>query len=194
MNFGIFGGSFDPPHEGHRSIAQAARDTLHLDTLLWVPAPDPPHKAKPTTPFEHRLAMVRLAIADLPGHEASGIEATLSSPSYSIQTVAALKAIHGPGHAWFFLIGGDNWDIIQTWRQWEDLLKEVTMVVYPREGRSLDSLPAGVIHLDMPEFKAASSEIRREIASSGHPEIPGVLPSLRTYIHEQGLYDTRKAA
>ena len=63
----IFGGSFDPPHEGHRHLARAAFASLALDRLFWVPAQDPPHKAAPATPFAHRLALVRLAIADLPG-------------------------------------------------------------------------------------------------------------------------------
>lgn len=188
MRYCIFGGSFDPPHEGHRYLARAARDALALDKVIWVPSPDPPHKTRPTTPFADRLAMVRLAIAGMEGHEASGIEETLGAPSYSVHTVAALKALHGKGHQWFLLIGADNWEIFTTWHRWEELLQEATLVVFPRGGRDVGGQPPGVLRLDMPEMHVESSEIRRKLEEGGDFEAAGVLPEIRDYILSHGLY------
>lgn len=188
MRYCIYGGTFDPPHEGHRYLARSARDSLRLDKIFWVPAQDPPHKTRPSTPFQDRLAMVRLVIAGLPGQEASGIEETLPSPSYSIRMIEALKAEHGPGHDWHFLVGADNWDIIQTWHRWQDVLREVTMVVFPRGGRTLKDLPEGVLRLELPELDLESRRIRESVASTGDVESAGVLPELRAYIRDHGIY------
>lgn len=188
MRYCIFGGTFDPPHEGHRYLARSARDSLRFDKIFWVPAQDPPHKPKPSTPFSDRLAMVRLAIAGLPGQEASGIEEALPSPSYSIRMIEALKAEHGRGHDWHFLIGADNWGIIRTWHRWQDVLKEVTMVVFPRGGRTLEDLPEGVLRLELPELDLESSRIRETVAATGDPESAGLLPELRSYVRDHGIY------
>ncbi len=188
MKYCIFGGSFDPPHEGHRHLARSASASLGLDRIFWVPAQDPPHKAKPGTPFHHRVAMARLAAADMPDQTVSDIESRLPSPSYSFNTIKAMKAEHGAGHLWHFLIGADNWAIFPTWHRWQDVLKEVTMVVYPREGETLGELPPGVVGLDLPVFPGQSGRIREILSATGDMEKAGVLPAIRDYIREQGLY------
>lgn len=188
MRYCIFGGTFDPPHEGHRYLARSARDALRLDTVLWVPSQDPPHRPKPSTPFSDRLAMVRLAMAGMPGQEVSDIEARLPSPSYSLQTILALKGELGAGHAWHFLVGADNWDIIRTWHRWEDVLREVTMVVFPRQGYPFKELPAGVLRLDLPELDIEARGIRSVLAATGDLEAAGVLAEVRPYIQAHGLY------
>lgn len=194
MRYCIFGGSFDPPHAGHRYLARSARERLLLDTVFWVPAPDPPHKTKPGTSFHHRLEMVRLAIAGEAGQEASDIEARLPKPSYSIQTIGALKAAFGRDHAWHFLIGADNWAIIRSWKRWEDVLREVTMVVFPRSRTKLEGLPEGILKLDLPELDLDSSGIRRALAEGRSPEEAGLLPELRDYVAAEGLYRSSDAA
>ena len=188
MRYCIFGGSFDPPHEGHLYLARSARDAFRIDKVLWVPAPDPPHKDKPLTPFRHRLALVELAIASEAGMEASGIEADLPSPSYSLATIRALKAAFGADHDWHFLIGADNWEIIRTWHRWEDVLREAVFIVFPRGGRPLSGLPAGVLKLDLPEKDRESRVVRRALSEGKDWEAAGVLPELRGYIAAQGLY------
>lgn len=190
MKYCIFGGSFDPPHEGHRHLARSASATLGLDRIFWVPAQDPPHKAKPDTPFEHRVAMARLAVADMPDQYVSDIESRLPSPSYSLNTIQAMKAEYGSNHAWHLLIGADNWAIFPTWHRWQDVLREATLVVYPRMGETLETLPPGVIGLPMAEIPGASSRIREILAATGDLERAGVLPALRGYIREHGLYAT----
>jgi nicotinate-nucleotide adenylyltransferase len=190
----IFGGSFDPPHEGHLRLARTACASLGLDRLFWVPSQDPPHKASPATPFAHRLEMVRLAIAGLPGQEASGIEAGLPSPSYSLYTIRALKAERGrPGDAWYFLIGADNWAIFPQWHRPDEVLKEAVLAVYPREGFSPGPLPPGVLALDMELVPGRSSDIRAALERGASPEAAGVLPALRGYIAAHGLYASKGA-
>lgn len=192
MKYCIFGGSFDPPHEGHRHLARSAADALELDRVFWVPAQDPPHKDKPGTPFQHRVAMIRLAIAGMPGNSVSDIEARLPVPSFSFNTIQAMKAEHGAEHAWHFLIGADNWAIFPTWHRWQEVLKEATLVVYPREGVPLTGLAPGVIGLPVAEVPGASRAIRKAIAESGNPDLPEVLPEIRAYIRTHGLYEVEK--
>jgi nicotinate-nucleotide adenylyltransferase len=188
VKYCIFGGSFDPPHEGHRHLAQSASASLGLDTVFWVPAQDPPHKTVPGTPFSHRLAMVRLAVAGMPAQAVSDIEARLPSPSYSINTIQAMKSEFGADHEWHFLIGADNWTIIETWHRWRDVLKEATMVVYPRQGHAVKDLPQGVVRLDLPEVPGESRRIREALSHGSEPAGAQVLAEIREYIRAQGLY------
>lgn len=187
----IFGGSFDPPHAGHLHLARTALLKLGLDCVYWVPAQDPPHKQTPGTPFTHRMEMVRLAIGGLPGQVSTDIEAGLSVPSYSLNTIRAMKARYGnPGDAWYFLVGADNWAIFPKWHQPEAVLKEATLVVYPRKGSALGKLPAGVTALEMDEFPGDSTSLRSAMANGSSPEAAGVLPAIRDYITQHGLYGT----
>ena len=191
MKHCIFGGSFDPPHAGHLHVARTALAKLGLDRILWVPAQDPPHKPSPGTPFKHRMAMVRLAIAGMPGQEASDIEAGLPLPSYSLNTIRALKANDGaPGDAWSFLVGADNWAIFPKWHQPDAVLREAALVVYPRKGSEIGALPAGVSALEMDTVPGESSAIRAALARGESPEAAGVLPSIREYIVTNRLYPT----
>jgi nicotinate-nucleotide adenylyltransferase len=133
--------------------------------------------------------MVRLAIAGMPGHEASGIEASLPSPNYSLNTIRALKALHArPGDAWFFLIGADNWTIFPQWHRPSEVLKEVTLAVYPREGSVIGPLPPGVRALEMELLPGRSSDIRAALAGGKPPAAAGVLPEIRDYLEAHGLY------
>ncbi|MDQ3002869.1 MAG: nicotinate (nicotinamide) nucleotide adenylyltransferase [Fibrobacterota bacterium] len=193
MKYCIFGGSFDPPHEGHRNLARSAFVSLGLDTVFWVPSQDPPHKTTPSTPFRHRVNLVRLAIADMPGQAVSDIEARLPGPSYSLYTIQALKSEFGANHRWYFLIGADNWTLIETWHRWPDVLKEATMVIYPRLGHSVKDLPKGVVGLSMPEFPGESRLIRKALSTGSDLDAAQVLPELRDYIRSQGLYGMGKA-
>jgi nicotinate-nucleotide adenylyltransferase len=138
--------------------------------------------------------MVKLAIAGMAANEASAIEETLGAPSYSIHTIAALKALHGREHQWFFLIGADNWEIFSTWHRWEEVLQEATLVVFPRGGRETGNLPPGVIRLDMPEMKVESSDIRTRLEETGDFDAAEVLPEIREYILSHGLYGRGRGA
>ncbi len=109
LHIGIFGGSFDPLHNGHIAIAREAKDGLNLNRVIFVPAYCPPHKQRPIlAPFEHRLEMIRRAISDSPCFELSDIERQSACPSYAGDTIRQLKQICGERHTYYFIIGLDS--------------------------------------------------------------------------------------
>ena len=94
QRWGILGGMFDPVHLGHLSLAENIRTARDLDGVLLVPSYDPPHRSEqPRAPFDDRVAMLELAVGDLPGLEVSNIEALLERPGYTLLTVRALNAV-----------------------------------------------------------------------------------------------------
>lgn len=186
---GIFGGGFDPIHEGHLHAARAARDVLQLDAVLLVPTGVPPHKAGGHRASSgQRCEMARIAVAAEPGLAVSDIEACAQTPSYTVDTVRALADLHPQVTDWFFILGDDCAANLHRWKGLEELLRRVRFVNVRRHGRCPDeALRASVDTLDVPAFPAASSDIRRALAAgewSGLPLAPGVL----AYIRRHGLY------
>ncbi len=153
MNIGLFGGSFDPVHRGHLSLAQAAASRYSMRQVLFVAGNVPPHKQKqPVTPFVHRYAMVALAIQDEKQFVPSLLEAPAelntsgagkgknpasNAVNYSIDTVRRLKASLKQSDRLFFLIGIDAFRDIAKWREAQALLAECEFVVASRPGYSL---------------------------------------------------------
>ncbi len=138
---GLFGGSFNPIHNGHLAVARQARDILALDRILFIPTGDPPHKRDGTlAAARHRYEMVRLAIAGTPAFELSDIEITRRGKSYSIDTVRELRRHYGPSAALFFLIGLDAFLDLPNWREPDALLAACSFVVISRPGQSFTAL------------------------------------------------------
>jgi nicotinate-nucleotide adenylyltransferase len=135
-----------------------------------------------------------LAVAGMSGHAVSDIEASLPSPSYSLNTIQAMKSEFGADHRWHFLIGSDNWAIIESWHRWRDVLKEATMVVYPRKGHAVKDLPQGVVGLAMPEVPGESRRIRESLSAGADMAEADVLPEIREYIRAEGLYGSGQSA
>lgn len=123
MRLGLFGGAFDPPHLAHHRIAQAAIHTYALDRLYIVPTGDAWHKSRSLSPGQHRLAMARLAFADLPQAWIEPMEVEREGPSYTIDTLRALQARH-PQATWYLFIGGikraplARGAMPRNWRKW----------------------------------------------------------------------------
>lgn len=138
---GLFGGSFNPIHNGHLAVARKAHEILALDRTLFIPTGDPPHKRDGTlAPAHHRYEMARLAIADTPGFELSDIEISRRGKSYSIDTVRELQRQYGPTTSLFFLIGLDAFLDLPSWREPDALLAACSFVVISRPGQSFQSL------------------------------------------------------
>ncbi len=138
---GLFGGSFNPVHNGHLRIAGHVRNTLQLDRVLFIPTGDPPHKQDVSLASAmHRNKMVHLAIAGCPFFEISEIEMRRSGKSYSIDTVRELRQQLTPLTDIYFLIGLDAFLDFHTWREPRELLKACRFVVVPRPGHSFQSL------------------------------------------------------
>lgn len=138
---GLFGGSFNPIHNGHIAIARQAHEILALDRTLFIPTGDPPHKRDETlAAAPHRYEMVRLAIAGIPAFELSDIEITRRGKSYSIDTARELQRHYGPATALFFLIGLDAFLDLPNWREPDALLAACSFVVISRPGQSFTAL------------------------------------------------------
>jgi nicotinate-nucleotide adenylyltransferase len=183
----LFGGTFDPIHKAHVRIGQEALDAFHLDRVVFVPAGNPPHKDPASlAPFEHRLRMVELACKGIPRFEVSRIEAG-SQRSYTVDTVARFAKCLQPGDRLFFLIGSDAFDEIETWHQWQELVRLTEFIVVARPGHEYRTPPgAQVYKLDGLALPVSSSGIRSRLAT-GRPT-PELSKAVRQYIDSQGLY------
>lgn len=139
MNLGLFGGTFNPIHACHLTIADHVRQIMALDQILFIPAGTPPFKSDALAPAADRLEMTRLATAPHPWAEVSAIEVERPGPSYSVETVAALR-YQRSDDALFFLLGLDAFADILSWREPQRLLTLCEFVVIARAGRSFLSL------------------------------------------------------
>jgi nicotinate-nucleotide adenylyltransferase len=133
MKIGLYGGTFDPVHNGHLILARDAVETLALDRLVFIPNVISPHRLRHTpAPAELRLAMIRAAIADEPRFEADDIELARGGVSYTIDTVLALREKFPPGTQLVYLIGGDNFAVLEKWHRIAELKRLVDFAVLSR--------------------------------------------------------------
>lgn len=187
MRLAIFGGTFDPIHSAHLTVAQEAARQFGLARVLFVPASRPPHKGGFTcAPYEDRFRMVQLACADEPLFEASRLEAGRRK-SYSIFTIRKVKASLGPSDQLFFLIGADAFAEIETWYCWPEVIHEIVFIVVTRPGHHYATPPGARVHtLETVALPISSSHMRARLAAGQDPpEIPSPVLS---YIRQHGLY------
>jgi nicotinate-nucleotide adenylyltransferase len=180
----LFGGTFDPIHNAHLTVAREAADVFGLDQVLFVPAANPPHKSESTAAsFEDRFRMVELACEADPRFVASRLEEG-EGRSYSILTIEKLWM---PGLPLYFIIGADAFAEIKTWRRWEDVVRLADFIVVTRPGHTYDALAGARVHrLDTLALPVSSSEIRSKLARG---EIPGELPApVAELIVKRALY------
>ena len=136
-NIAIFGGTFNPIHWGHLFIAEAAVDQFCLDRVLWVPTAFPPHKTQPLVAFEHRLEMIRRAIADHPAFTVSAVvnqqrvDSQQPGASYAIDTLQTLQTLE-PNARWYWIIGSDAFQSLPKWRASQSLADRCIWLVAPR--------------------------------------------------------------
>jgi nicotinate-nucleotide adenylyltransferase len=185
LKIAIFGGTFDPIHNAHLAIAEAARDTFHLDKVLVIPAANPPHKARASASFEHRYRMVEIACAGLSALEPSRLEKG-EERSYSIGTIGKVRDATVPD-VLYFLIGSDAFAEITTWHRWREVVEQVEFIVVTRPGALYDVPEGAHVHpLAEVQMPVSSSDIRAALARG---ENPPELPSrVFEYIKQNGLY------
>lgn len=188
MRIGVFGGSFDPPHAAHAALARAARAHLALDLVIWLPTATPPHKRAPAASFAHRAAMARALTAGEAATEVSELEASLPPPSYTVQTLAALRAEYGEGHAWHLIVGADNWAGFARWRDPDAVLAAASLAVYPRAGFPVENLPPGATLLNFPVMPEQSTDFRAWLARDRAGALAALPPAVADYIRTHGLY------
>ncbi len=189
LTTGIFGGSFNPVHNGHIELARRLLKLASLDGVWFVVSPQNPFKRNDRLLDDRlRLEMVRLALQDEPRMEASDYEFRLPRPSYMWHTLRAITKDY-PDRRFVLLIGADNWARFGEWYAADKILAAHRVVVYPREGVPLDpaALPAGVTLADTGLIPGSSTEVRRRIAC-GLPVDGLVPPVVAGFIRKHKLY------
>ena len=198
MNIGVLGGTFDPVHNGHLIVAEEVKTRLNLVEIIFVPAGQPWLKAaKPISPAEHRLQMLRLAIADKPYFKLSTIEIERTGPSYTIDTITELRDKFGSEDELFFILGWDSLAELPQWREPSRLIKMCYLVAVPRPGyprpklKTLEVIIRGlsqrVMLMKKPEIDISASAIRERVARG--LSIRHLVPEpVNRYIKEHRLY------
>lgn len=195
--FGVFGGTFDPPHIGHLILAAEVCQQLNLDRLLWVLTPVSPFKrADDLTPLDQRLSMLQLAIADNPKFELSRIEIASPAPYYTVNTMQKLADCY-PSASLTLVIGGDSLRDLPRWYRPTDLVAachEIGVMRRPGETIDLSALEqqvpgtqAKVRFVDAPLLEISSSDIRRRIRKNLSFRYY-LSPSVYEYILKNNLY------
>ena len=205
----FYGGTFDPVHLGHLAIARAARDQLQA-TIRLMPASDPPHRAAPGATAEQRLHMLQLALHGEEGLIVDRRELDRSGPSYSVDTLLALRQSLGATQPLALLVGADSFVALPEWHDWTRLFDLAHFVVAERVDISLDEKlppelqeavqgrwaapldlhrqPAGLVtRLQHPLQPESASRVRALVASGGAWQelVPAAVAG---FIVEQGLY------
>lgn len=193
---GIFGGTFDPVHLGHLVVAADLAHALRLDRLVFMPAGRPPHKdANLVGDDDHRLDMLRLALADNPSFEISTVDLERDGPSYTADLLDLL-AEREPDATLVFLMGEDSLRDLPTWHDPERILRRAEIGVALRPGVGVDlaelhqRLPATrdrVTVVPTPLIGISSTDIRRRVAA-GEPVRYQVPDAVLAYILRNGLY------
>ncbi|MDF2534788.1 MAG: nicotinate-nucleotide adenylyltransferase [Bacillales bacterium] len=184
---GILGGAFDPPHNGHLLIAEAALKQLSLDEIRFIPTNIPPHKQASFATAVERIEMLRLAIetANTNKYVIDSIELNRNGPSYTIDTVTDILEKE-PETKFFFIIGGDMIDYLPHWHRIDELVQCITFVGVPRPSYN-GVTKYSVQMLDMDDIDISSSDIRRKIQTG--IAVDEYLPkSVLNFIKGNGLY------
>lgn len=191
--WGIFGGLFDPVHYGHIRLASHLARAAELDGILWVPAAQPPHKDKnQPASFKDRLAMLRLALQDLPNMVISDIEAAAELSGYALDMVRAVKKRY-PEPEFCFIMGADNVTDIVNWYHYDQLLSEIDVIAGSRGGVEMGPAGAGDSRLrcfEIEPTEMASSDIRGQIRDGADLEflLKALPPEVLEFISTKGLY------
>ncbi len=193
---GIFGGTFNPLHNAHLIVAQTALTQFGLTEVVFVPSGIPPHKeVAEGVDREDRYAMVKEGILPYHSLSVSRIEIDRAGPSYTIDTIRALKEIHPEGIC--FIVGADLLLQIETWKEPQELLQSVPFIIAPRAGVAKErfSVPpfdrAEVHFLRMNEVDLSSTWVRKRLKQGR--AIEGCVPhEVTAYIEEHSLYRYRE--
>ena len=209
QKIGVFGGTFDPVHEGHVGLAEFVIDQDIVDSILFLPAAHPPHKSRAVAPFSHRVAMLETAISARPEMAVSSLESRRHGPSYTVDSLRALQ-LELSNSRLFFLLGADSLLELHLWYNFTELFTLAELVVVPRPGladelcyRALKALPgnftsdpgfriwsradkARIWYLTGFSSLVSSSKVRQQLDCGLLPQ--GVDQAVLSYIRKHHLY------
>lgn len=206
---GLLGGTFDPIHVGHLALARAAIVALRLDRVVLLPTGQPWQKPGLGTPGAHRLEMVRRAIAGDARLSVDDLELRRPGRTYTIDTLAQLRAAHGAQPLLAWIMGSDQLRNLSSWHRWRELLDHAHLAVTQRERVPLSGLPAevdalvaergadalpdapagSIVFFRMPPVPVSATAVRAQLAARQRPD--GLVPpSVLDYIDRHHLYGT----
>ncbi|MES2983176.1 MAG: nicotinate (nicotinamide) nucleotide adenylyltransferase [Verrucomicrobiota bacterium] len=181
---GIFGGSFDPVHEGHIYLATLAKAAAELDEVWFLPCQISPHKlATPPSSGRERVEALQLAIRDLPWARVDQTEVEIDGPSYSYQTLKKLNDKF-PGHEWFWIMGGDQWTMLSKWMHPEKLAELASFIVMARNGTAVYPMEGYRMQAVTGEHPASATKIRESLAKK-ESNIPYLDPEVARLIRSR---------
>ncbi|HEY9280305.1 MAG TPA: nicotinate (nicotinamide) nucleotide adenylyltransferase [Eoetvoesiella sp.] len=192
---GLLGGSFDPVHLAHIALADTACQELKLETVELIPAANPWQRKPLSASPQHRIAMLKLAIARKPNLRLNPVEIERGGKTYTIDTLKELP----PGVQYYWILGADQLGNFCSWHYWEDIAARVHLVVAQRPGtdvavpdplqQHLTALNRPLIHLPFEPMPISASDIRHRLASG--QVVDGLLdPAVAQYIQRNNLYQT----
>lgn len=201
MKVGLFGGSFDPIHQGHIEPVLEAQRRLGLDRVVYLPTATPPHKRERSfAPALARFAMVELALLDHPDLLVSTHELTLGQPAYTVETLAHFRGAE-PDSELHLLLGADSFLELSSWVRWREIVDAARLAVLTRPGFRLDDLKpglapelqaavaAGRVHfIENAPLAASSTEIRRRLAAGEAIPDGWLSPRVVRYLSKYRLY------
>ncbi len=196
---GLFGGSFNPIHNGHLHLVRSVKKALHLESVVLRPTGEAPHKSSAAyAPAADRLEMCRLAAKNFPWMQVSDYEMRRSGKSYTVETLRGLCAAE-PENAWTLMIGSDMLLTFHQWVEWREILRMARLCAVSREKGDLPALEqaaeklrqavpdADVTVLTVPAFPVSSTQIRENLQK--HADCSCLLPeNVVQYIYEKKLY------
>jgi nicotinate-nucleotide adenylyltransferase len=189
---GLFGGTYDPVHNGHISAAESFLNSKLVDSLWILLNPAPPHKSEADfAPYSCRLKMLRKAFNFNQRIKISDVETRLPKPCYTVQTLRYLTESY-PDSTFYLCIGYDSFASFQSWYEWEQILKLCTLLVVNRPSGGAepknDKLLDNAVFIEHQPMEVSSSEIRTRIAE-GKPITRLVPHSVEKFIKEERLYE-----
>ena len=207
MRLGFFGGTFDPIHQGHVDVAEAARGALGLERVTFVPAWLPSHRNGPVASAAHRFAMTALAISPFPYFCLSDLEMDPTSPSYTVNSLNRLVARGADLAEWVVITGADAFGDIRTWKSYPDVLGRCHFAVVSRPDFPVSRLPEqlpelarrmvpatdgipdqpAILLIDAPTAAVSASDVRAR-AASGDSLSGMVTPEVAAYMQKHQLY------
>lgn len=208
MLLGLYGGTFDPVHLGHIHVAHTVQQQLNMQSIRWLLAARPGHRATPQTPIHHRWQMLQLVCADEDGFIADDMEIKNPGTSYTLETLLAMREQH-PHALPCWILGLDAYATLDEWYRWDEILNYANLIVVerPDESDSAPVLPPAVVEmerfhrqavlkddavgqilrLDVPMLPISATEIRAKL-ERGESVEHLLAPRVSAYISEHQLY------
>ena len=186
MNIGIFGGSFNPIHVGHCILANVLSQSGLVDEVWLTVSAQNPLKSADVSLERHRLEMARIAVEQCERVNVCDVEMSMPKPSYTIDTLNRLSQMY-PEHRFRLIIGADNWQIFDRWRESRRIVEHYGVIVYPRRGYEMPCGVEGVTAFEAPLIEISSTQIRESISRGD--DVRFMVPdSVYDYIKKNKLY------